>query len=95
MADRRAQDLEFLLMPQAWEKEAAEAARELGLRFGQLRYARGITGSKAARDIGTTVMRIYMLEKGDISSPGGPFDRYVRYVDYLGLSFQELFVVQN
>jgi transcriptional regulator with XRE-family HTH domain len=88
-AVRIAQELEFLLSPQPWESNAS--AKHIGAYFSNLRQQRHLTMGEVAGLIGTTMHGIEAIEYGNIGSSSSPFERYIRYAQFLGVSMQEVF----
>jgi transcriptional regulator with XRE-family HTH domain len=84
-----AQELEFLLSPQPWEAYAN--AKRMGAYFADLRQKRHLTILEVAKLIGTTRHGVEAVEYGNIGASSSPFERYIRYTQFLGVSMQEIF----
>ena len=83
------QELEFLLLPQPWE--ASANAKRMGAYFADLRLKRHLTVAQVAGLIGTTRHGVEAVEYGNIGASSSPFERYIRYALFLGVSLQDVF----
>jgi transcriptional regulator with XRE-family HTH domain len=85
---RRTQDLEFLLTP--YEKEDIEnIKRRVGQQYAHLRRMRGLKVSEVASHLQVNSRMLQALEEGKKS---GTLKNYFIYAEYLGLSFQDLYL---
>jgi transcriptional regulator with XRE-family HTH domain len=84
-----AQELEFLLSPQPWE--AYTHTKRMGAYFADLRQKKHLTVAEVAGLIGTTRHGVEAVEYGNIGASSSPFERYIRYAQFLGVSMQEVF----
>lgn len=92
LAQRRWRDLEFLLLPQRWERDGAlEAVLAAGTAFERARRQTGQSANQVAAHIGILSAGIRAIERGNVGLPGAQFMRYVRYADYLGVSLEQMF----
>lgn len=85
---RRTIDLEYLLSPQGWE-EGDEIARAMGWRLKEIREAKRYPVEHIAEVLTEPVRTMRELERGT-KDKRAPFQLYLRYIDYLDLTFQEL-----
>ncbi|HEY6540902.1 MAG TPA: TniQ family protein [Ktedonobacteraceae bacterium] len=85
---KRTVDLEYLLSPQDWE-EREEIARAIGWRLKQFREAKRYTVEHIADVLTESVRTLRELERGT-KEKRAPFQLYLRYIDYLDLTLQEL-----
>ena len=92
LAQRRWCDLEFLLLPQAWEQTGSlEAVVAAGTAFERARRQTGQSANRVAAQTGILRAGIRAVERGSVGLPGAQLGRYLRYADYLGVSLEQMF----
>jgi len=85
-AQTRFQDLTFLLLPSEHEVEPGA----VGPRLAYWRKARQLESNVIAEHLGETLRTARSLERR-APKRGLKFQKYLAYVDYLGVTFEELF----
>lgn len=91
-AQRRWRDLEFLLLPQSWERTGSlETVLAAGTVFERARRQTGQSANQVGAQMGILSAGIRAVERGSVGLPGAQFMRYVRYADYLSMSLEQMF----
>lgn len=91
-AQRQWRDLEFLLLPQSWERtRSLETVMAAGTAFERTRRQTRQSANQVGAQTGILSAGIRAVERGSVGLPGAQFMRYVHYADYLSVSLEQMF----
>jgi (2Fe-2S) ferredoxin len=88
-ASLRTSDLAYLLSPNPREEETC-VAKMVGRRLAALRRGKQLFAQHIANHLGAPESKIRGIERGG-TEQSAPFNIYVQYADYLGISLRDVF----